>query len=434
MLLMKLAFYFALTLGVVPSLCGAIVGTNSAALPLTAKRIAALPKNRLPAWKKYLERSERQLRADQKFFRTEMRKHDVKVSLSPPPGSSRSRLPLNQPAVWYAQAEALRIADIVVSFQTPAGGWSKNLDMTQHPRAPGEQFAAGNTSIYLAKFDNDAPPDIHWNFVGTFDNSATITQLRYLAKVVATVGPDRDASYRTAFLRGIDYILAAQFPNGGWPQIWPVQGGYHDAITFNDDAIIKVLQLLSDLASGQNEFAFVPEPTRKLAAASIQRGIECILETQIIVGGRRTVWCQQHDALTLQPTAARNYEMPSQCGSEGAEIMMFLMRLPNPSPKTVAAVHAAAAWFEKTRLRDVAYKTVGDEGRQLVPSPGSGPLWARYYEIGSDRPIFGDRDKTIHDTVSEISKERRDGYSWFNETPKQALEQYARWSAAHPRH
>jgi PelA/Pel-15E family pectate lyase len=68
-----------------------------------------------------------------------------------------------------------------------------------------------------------------------------------------------------------------------------------------------------------------------------------------------------------------------------------------------------------------------------VSSPGSGPLWARFYEIGSDRPIFGDRDKTIHDTVSEISKERRNGYSWFNDTPKRALDHYARWSAAHPR-
>ena len=137
--------------------------------------------------------------------------------------------------------------------------------------------------------------------------------------------------------------------------------------------------------------------------------------------------------LTLEPTSARNYEMPSQSGAESAGIMMFLMTLPNPGLKTVAAVHAAAEWFEKTRLRDVAFKATGDDGRKLVASPGAGPVWARYYEIGTDRPIFGDRDKTIHDSVNEISKERRQGYSWFSEAPKQALEQYARWSAAHPR-
>src|ERR1043166_180609 len=353
---MKLALYSVLMLGVSPLLSAAIIGTNSAALPLTAERIAGLPKNLQPAWQKYLERSERQLRADQGFFRAEMKNHGVKESLSPPTGTSRSRLPLNQPAAWYGQVEALRIADIVISFQTPAGGWSKNLDLTQHPRAPGEQFAAGNTSIYLASFDNDAPRDAHWNFVGTFDNSATTTPLRYLAKVGAAVGADRRASYRAAVSRGIAYILAAQFPNGGWPQVWPLQGGYHDAITYNDDAMIKVLEVLSDVAAGQNEFAFVPEQQRRSAATSLQRGLECIRETQIVVGGRRTVWCQQHDALTLQPAPARNYEMPSQCGAESAAITMFLMTLPDPSPRTVAAVHAAAAWVEKTKLRDVAFK------------------------------------------------------------------------------
>ena len=102
---MKLAFCFALALGVGPPLSAAILGTNSAALPLTAERIATLPKNLQLAWLKFLERSERQWRADQNFFRAEMKKHGVNESLPPPPGTSGSGLPLNQPAVWYGQAE-----------------------------------------------------------------------------------------------------------------------------------------------------------------------------------------------------------------------------------------------------------------------------------------------------------------------------------------
>jgi PelA/Pel-15E family pectate lyase len=157
---------------------------------------------------------------------------------------------------------------------------------------------------------------------------------------------------------------------------------------------------------------------RARTAASVQRGLKCVLDTQIVVAGRATVWCQQHDPLTLEPASARNYEMPSQCGSESAGVMTFLMRLPNPDARTVGAVHAAAAWFEKTKLREVAFKAAGRNGRELVPTAGAGPLWARYYEIGRDRPVFGDRDKTIHDNVNEISLERRNGYGWFNETPR----------------
>src|SRR5206468_3629076 len=148
-------------------------------------------------------------------------------------------------------------------------------------------------------------------------------------------------------------------PTGGWPQVWPLQGGYHDAITYNDNAMIHVLRLLSDVAEAQNDFAFAPRRIRARAVASIQRGIQCLLDTQIFVNGHRTVWCQQHDPLTLKPTSARNYEMPAQCGSESAQIMSFLMQLPNPNPTTAAAVHAAAAWFEKTKLRDAAFKAVG---------------------------------------------------------------------------
>ena len=108
------------------------------------------------------------------------------------------------------------------------------------------------------------------------------------------------------------------------------------------------------------------------------------------------------------------------------------MRLLNPSPAVVASVHAAASWFKKTALYDIAFKSAGGDGRHLISDPGAGPTWARYYEIGTDRPIFGDRDKTIHDNVDEISRERRVGYSWYKDTGKRALQHYTKWAKAHP--
>jgi PelA/Pel-15E family pectate lyase len=423
---------FALVLGITQNSPAAVIGTNAPATPLTLERIAALPTDRQSAWKEYLARSERQLQADQAFFFREMKQHGVPETIMPPAGRSDNRLPLNHPAAWYGETEARRIADIVISFQTPAGGWSKNLDLTHHRRAVGERFAHGNASRLPGTSDQDVPRDLNWSYVGTFDNDATTTQLRYLAKVTAALGPEHDSACRAAFLQGMDYIFAAQYPNGGWPQVWPLQGGYHDAITFNDGAMVNVLRLLTEAAAGAKEFAFVPLKTRTLAAASVRRGIDCLLETQIRVDGRRTVWCQQHDPLTLQPASARNYEMPSQSGGESAAILLFLLSLPESSPKISAAVESAAVWFEKTKLPDVAFQAVGDEGRLLVPSPGASPLWARYCEIGSDRPIFGERDKTIHDNVREISKERRNGYSWFGDSPGRALQQYARWRKTHP--
>ena len=405
----------------------AIIGTNPPALPLTLERVLSFSTEKQSEWKAYLKNSERQLRADQDFFKKELLHRRISEPITPPEAHGARGIPLDKAADWYGQSEALRIADNLVSFQTPAGGWSKNLDMTKHRRAPGERFSTDNTTRFASAHDNDAPVDRNWNYVGTFDNDATVTQLRYLGKVISALKSRRDQPYRAAFLRGLDYIFAAQYPNGGWPQVWPLQGGYHDAITYNDDAMIQVIGVLRDIASGADEFSFVPAKTRTRAGTSAKRGIGCILETQIVTHGRRTVWCQQYDALTLQPCSARNYEMPGESSSESAEIMRFLMGVPEPSPEIIAAVHAAAAWFEQTKINDMAYRYAGESGRVLSEAPGNGPLWARYYDIATERPIFGDRDKTIHDNVNEISKERRNGYAWYRDSPGKALKEYATW-------
>lgn len=421
-----------LALGFAPGLPARIVGTNAPARPLTAARIRQLSVADQPVWREYLARSEHQWQADQTAFQQELRQPGRARPIIPPEAKSAASIPMGKPAAWYSQPEARRIADIVVSFQTPAGGWSKNLDLTAHPRALGERFAHDNGPAYQGKFENGIPRDRNWSYVGTFDNDATITELRYLAKVIAAADPETGGPYRAAFLRGLDYVFAAQYPNGGWPQVWPLEGGYHDAITYNDGAMIHVVALLGEIAAGKAEFAFVPAPARTRAKASFTKALDCILKTQIVAAGRRTVWCQQHDPLTLEPASARNYEMPAQASAESAGIVTFLMELPDPSPAVGAAIRSAAEWFAKTEIRDVAFQREGNEPRRLVAAPGRGPLWARYYETGWDRPLFGDRNKLIYDRVEEISAERRDGYAWYTDAPRKVRERFALWQQTHP--
>jgi len=370
------------------------------------------------------------MQADRASLEAELRAAGLAEPLTPPNGSGRS-MPLTKPAEWYGSAEARHVADIIVSFQTPAGGWGKNLDVADHVRKRGESYVSNNLSRYLNPGDFDTPRDPKWYYVGTLDNDATNTELQFLARVTAAVGAKDSARYRASFLRGLEYLFAAQFPNGGWPQVWPLEGGYHDAITFNDSAVTNTIELLQAVAVGKDAFAFVPEKVRQRAGASVGRGLECILATQIVENGHRTVWGQQHDAFTLQPVAGRNYEPAAQCSSESASMMLFLMGLPKPSPAMAGAIHAAAAWLQKTAIRDKAYGR-GPDGGRLTPASGGKPIWARFYEIGTDRPIFADRDKSIHDNVEELSRERRMGYSWYNSVPQEALDRYAQWSLLDP--
>jgi PelA/Pel-15E family pectate lyase len=272
----------------------------------------------------------------------------------------------------------------------------------------------------------DAPRDRYWTYVGTLDNGATTTEMRYLARVVSQLPGKEGDVYRESFLKGVRYLLAAQYPNGGWPQIFPLQGGYHDAVTFNDNAVAEAAALLDDVAQGRSGFEFVSAQLRTLAAESSRRAIQAILGSQVIVAGKRTIWPQQVDPLTLQPSSARNYEPRSLASTESTDILLYLMRQPNPSPAVRAAVDDAIAWFKAHEIHDVAW-TMTPEGRRRVAKPGAGPLWSRNYDIASGKPIFGDRDKSIHDDVNEISLERRNNYAWYSDAPRKAIKEYARW-------
>ena len=126
-------------------------------------------------------------------------------------------------------------------------------------------------------------------------------------------------AYRASFIKGIHYLLAAQFPNGGFPQVWPLEGGYHDAITFNDNAVSESAETLSDVAEAKPGYDFVPADLRKQAAAAVDKALQCILESQIVINGKKTVWAQQEDALTLAPVSARNYEPGALAASESAD-------------------------------------------------------------------------------------------------------------------
>ncbi|MCG2583749.1 pectate lyase [Massilia sp. TS11] len=406
----------------------AVIGYMTPPEPLTAARIAQLPAAEQQAWQVYLARSQARMAADKAALAAE---RGAAEAVPPPPAGrpGEASMPLRRPANWYASAAARHIADNIVSFQTPSGGWGKNVDRSGPLRLPGQPYVSADSLPAGVA----GPKPEAWSFVGTIDNDATLTELRFLARVQAQApGADGNA-YRASFEKGMRYLFEAQYPNGGFPQVYPLQGGYHDAITFNDNAIGGVLELLLLVAQRSGDYAFVPPALAEQARSAAERTLAMVVATQIRVGGVATGWCQQHDALSLAPVGARNFEPPAIASLESAELLSTLMQLHAPSPAVVAAVHAGVAWLRQAALRDIAWGAVSaEEGRQMRAAPGAGPLWARLYAIGDLRPVFGDRDRSIHDQVNEISRERRNGYGWYGTGPARTLEAYALWAPLHP--
>lgn len=385
-------------------LCAALLAAVALSLPagpLTPGRIAALPASAQAEWREYFERSSSNALADAAALRAEVAALGLPVALRAPAGGN-FRLPAKTGDAWHAGAEAARLADTVLSYQTPSGGWSKHTDYSQGPRRPGMQWTSLNQ------------PGRSPHYVATFDNRATIEEMRLLAAVARATGRE---DFRAGFARGLDFIFAAQYPNGGWPQVYPLQGGYHDNITFNDGAMVRILGLLQEAARGGPCFSFVCAGRREQAARALAAGIECVLRTQVAQDGRKTVWGAQHDPLTLEPAAARLMEPAALSGLESAGVLEFLMSITNPPPEVVAAVEGGLAWFDRVKITGLA--RIRRDGRTVFePDPSSSQVfWARFYDLSDNRPVFPGRDGVIYDSFAEMAAQNRTGYDYLSTLP-----------------
>ena len=226
---------------------------------LTSQRIATLPAATRAEWNAYVAASRRLHEVDTASMNAELRAAG-RTQMEKAPYKAPNFDYFDRRDEWFLSDSVGRIGDAVFSFQTPSGGWSKRTDMTR-PRTPGMSYYSETTD---------------WHYIPTLDNGATTGQLRFLARVMTR---NSDPRFFEAYHRGLEYLLAAQEPNGCWPQSYPLEGGYHDAITFNDDATVLVLTTLDDVASGKVSAATQSE--RQRAAASAQRGVRCLVATQV---------------------------------------------------------------------------------------------------------------------------------------------------------
>lgn len=314
---------------------------------------------------------------------------------------------------WFTSDEGRATLDVILSYQNPNGGWNKAY-----------------------KLDSPRTKEPKENETSTIDNGATHSELRILARAYRLTNDER---YADAVRRGLKFLYDSQYASGGWPQRMPVPKDYGRHITYNDDAMIGVMRVLRDVAEAKADFAWLSDSERSQAQAALAKGIDCILATQIKIDGKPTVWCQQHDEVTLEPAKARSYELPSFCSTESAGIALFLMEIRNPDDHVKAAVHGAAEWFEVhkiegkrvERLEGPQYE-LGKQ-RNLVDDPNAKPLWARFYDLETGKPYFCDRDGVKLDSFEMLGHERRVNYAWFNDRGNTMLARYAEWSKENPR-
>ena len=127
---------------------------------------------------------------------------------------------LKKPPQWFQSTEAKHKLSNILSFQDANGIWPKNINTLD------------------CKYDG-----LRSKLQGTFDNSASLNELRLLAKAYNAT---KNNAYKKAFNKGLECIFDCQYPNGGWPQR-PNAKGYSEHITFNDGTMIGIMTFLREV-------------------------------------------------------------------------------------------------------------------------------------------------------------------------------------------
>jgi PelA/Pel-15E family pectate lyase len=324
--------------------------------------------------------------------------------------------------LFFLQGNAQDLqADNMLLFQRKSGGWSKQYH--------------GKAFSYNVRFSDSLKADIATEAShddANIDNKSTTKEIVYLIKAYNKY---KNPEYLKAAENGIRFLLKAQYKNGGWPQYYPDDSGYRGHITYNDNAMANVMTLLQDVALRRNGMDVINSAMVASSVDAVQRGLDCILKTQIRVKGQLTGWCQQYDKVTLQPAKARAYELPAISGSESVTLVKILMAQPSPTKEMKDAIHGAVNWLRKVEITDYKVATVPAPGtkrgidRKVVADTAAPGMWARYYEIGTNKPFFCDRDGIKKYSISEIGYERRVGYAWFGNWAAGLLERdYPAWA------
>lgn len=272
------------------------------------------------------------------------------------------------------------VTKALVWGQREIGGWDHRVD--------------------VAHLEPDKSAPIRRKGRCTFDDDITQGALKFLIDADSVLN---EAWLTDAIELGLRFMQKSQFDNGAWPQWYPLRGGYHNYYTYNDHAINDCIAVMLKAHAAYDRPEYL---------ASAERGGDFIIISQL--PKPQAGWAQQysHD---MKPAWARSFEPPGVCSAVTANNIRTLVQLYvyTKKDKYLSPVPAAIDWLEKSKISD--------------------NLWARLYEVGTNRPIYGDRmdgHKVYYD-YEKVSRKERSSYGWHGEYGiTSAISQYRRHKAA----
>ncbi len=257
--------------------------------------------------------------------------------------------------------------------QLRSGGWEYYIEFDPEKRG--------------ARGYRDVPPKKKQRNRTTLDDDTTQASVRFLVRLDGALDFG-DAAIHDAAQYGLDALLNAQYPNGGWYVIWdeypasppsaqdfPVKKAvlpetwnrtwtkeFPGRYIFNDNLIVDMVATL--LRAHE-----VYDDPRCMEA--IRRAGDFLILAQL--PDPQPAWAQQYD-VAMEPCWARKFEPPAVTGGESQGVMrtLLLIHRLTGDAKYLAPIPKALAYLKASRLPD-------------------GQL-ARFYEVNTNKPIYFTRD------------------------------------------
>ena len=274
----------------------------------------------------------------------------------------------------YLQA-ARETAHALARTQLVSGGWDYRIEFDPEQR----QRWLYRVDLSSGDLDRGARRN-----TTTFDDDTTQSALRFLMRADEALSR-RDRIVRRTVKYGLEKALEAQYPNGGWPQRWdgtPRPAGryavrrarfpeswprehprqdYRSFCTLNDNVIRDLVETLFVAHGIYGEDRFVQ---------AARRAGDFLVLAQM--PDPQPAWAQQY-SFDMEPTWARRFEPPSVVSGEsvGAIRALLDIYLYTGEEKYREPVRRAVAWMRRSRL--------------------DGGVWARFYELRTNRPLYFDK-------------------------------------------
>lgn len=367
-------------------------------------------------------------------------------------------------------ADIMKAGTAIVNpvYQNSDGGWGKT-----------------NTDYDLLS-DTFAEKYNHAYAYSTFDNGATHGHIKFLTSLLRLTKekPDLFKNYaqeldsiEKGFWKAVRYMIDSQNAAGGWPQYYPYGVGYFKNITFNDNAMPDVLEVVYALTNEEglmssslcNDFAWAREDMANSSPYAVNAGVTkdelqslwdeglaFTLAAQVKIDGVLTGWAQQYepDTPTPVPAGGRAFELASVSPNESNAVLSVLTNIIDPSEEVKAAIEGYVSWVQTVSFTGYTMKSISDRTRELgtdrllIRDGSTRATWGRFYGLdttgeyygvdisdklteGKFYPIFAGRDGVAQLTMNIGMSERRSGYSYVNTNAgTNAKSTYDKWKNA----